>query len=156
MNNILETRHAAHSLCGAAHLSSLRALGNTLVAAYTTVTRPGMGLHPPTIAEAREVDRISWARTFSLANEHEWSLEQARHDITVIQGDLRMQPQPRVAGLQKQPQPTPRADLALEDIQDRGKVPHVQKQHLKGKGKGKGKGKNGNRPSAFGSDFCKR
>ena len=128
------------------------------MAASTTVVNPELGLRPPTIAEAREVDRTRWSRVFSLVDEHEWSLEQALHDITVIRGDIDvlMQPRPKVAGVQKQPQPQPRAYLALEDIQDRGRVPNVQKQHLKDKGKGKGKGKNGNRPSAFGSDFCKR
>ena len=86
------------SLCGAAHLASLRQLDNKFLGLYTVTLNPELGLRSPTVVEAREADRILWVRVFSLIDDQEWSFEQALHELTAVRGDLDVLLQPRPMG----------------------------------------------------------
>ena len=102
VSKVLEKRRNAFSLCGAAHLSSLKGLDNKLLTAYTNTVSPELGLRSPTIAEAREVDRIIWGRIFNLVEDHGWSMEDSIHEIATVRGDIDSLMQPRPKKFQQQ------------------------------------------------------
>ena len=134
---MFEKRRICWSLCGAAHMQSLRQLDNKFLGIYTNSFHQSLGLRGPTLASAREADKILWSRIFCLIDKQEWSFEQALHELTVVRGDIDvlLQPRPLLANSAPRPQPTRGTDT-------RTPRPHkeVIKSNTKGKGRGKGKG----------------
>ena len=149
----MEKRRICWSLCGAAHLQSLRQLDNKFLALHTNSLHPSLGLRGPTLIEAREADRVLWLRIFSLVDEQNWSFEQALHELTIVRGDLDVLMQPRPALATGAPRPQPGRG---RDTRKPGPKKPVIKNDTKGKGRGKdgGKGKRENLCDRFQEGRC--
>ena len=85
---VLTIRRNLFALCGTAHLTTLKKSDKRLMFFFAKQAAT-KGMRLPTAAEAQEADQVVWAEVFRLANEQDWSLDDALHEVTVVRGEFR-------------------------------------------------------------------
>ena len=124
----------AVALCDGAHLASLKSYSSKFLSHLTTRHDAESGLRAPSMVEAQHADQKIQQLVAELVVERSWSLDQALHEVTNIEGILQFSYNPDP----KQP--------SLRHGNPTGPSPYKGKAYDKGfgkKGKEKGRGKGG-------------
>lgn len=127
--------NTALAMCNGAHLANLKAYSQKFISLLTQRVAADTGLRTASVLEAQTADRQIWGTIAELANDREWTFDQALHEMTHVRSDLSMllQLRPKIP----KPSTTTSSSSSWQPKGGKGK----QKAGGKQKGKSAGKGK---------------